>query len=803
MRKTASHGIAKSIRQTILLVVCSVFLGSAAYAQNGGSGNTSSCTVTGLRLTISTADDDLRGGKDNLNIIVYFSGGAYQLAPNVNHGQNWPNNSTDTIAINLNRPVPPNEILGLRLIHIPDGGFNLNVSPELATLAAPFVIAEAFQSPDNWNMGDIEIAAIGNGFGATIGHHGFHRFTGSDPALSISVQAPANICPARPNEGIGVLNPGSSGLHSVTGAGSKYGELTNQDVVRMAKAGVPDSAIIASIRSSQPKFDLSPGALIALKHEGVSPNIQEVMRERSLNGGNQPAGAATGMLNGGSKADELSPQPYPPKARTNTSLKGATPKWATVKPGLKLGPPKTGSKIVNSRATQLSMPILSALQTQRQAANTEATTMKTVSVQSQAQPGVVGPSQPTTLNGGARTLLPAMQSPARTAVSGGSAPSSTQIQTKAAAPSTLAVQKNPSVGAVGPSQTMSASGSPSLTGAASATGTLLPQTSSLNQPANGNGSGASSSNGGTLSSISHLNPAVYGNGIVLACSTDPTMRIMNVSGSSSPGTFTPIDQYNFYTITGCSFGNTGPNAKVYIYKGSSFHEEFQIQEWHDNWIKLNLDPTLSGVLDQDSLTLVVQRADGMQASKGGFSFYAARSRVQLASIPNSDFSLYRFSLYNTSDWQDLYTSPASQTDGWGFGGMTAEVLWGDPDLTYATNGKFLTSANTPPSGTDIYDFSHLQPGFAPTDASISWQNGDCSPVGGTLFTNGNFSGQFNGSQLWITWQGQNCKNVDCGTGGFGSIDCFGNIIPLTNYAIDVWVDGPRGVDPWTGLPTRP
>lgn len=811
MRKRASHSIGKSIRRVMVLITCAVLLGSAARAQNGG-GNTSSCTVTALRLTISTADDDLRGGQDNLNIIVYFSGGGYQLAPNVNHGHNWPNNSTDTIAINLNRPVSPSGILGLRLIHIPDGGFNLSISPELATLAAPFVIAEAFQSPDNWNMGDIEIAAIGNGFSAQIGHHGFHRFTGSDPALSIPVQAPATSCGStKPSGGIGVLTPGSSGLRPVAGGGSKYGALTNDDVVRMAKAGVPESAIIASIRTNPPKFDLSPSARTALKQAGVSQNIQEVMRERVLGNQSQPAGAATGSSSAGNSANDLNSQAYPPKGKTSTSVnttrsqpaasgKGGAPQWASLKPGLKVGPPKTGTKVVNSNATQASMPILSALQTQRQASNTEANAMKMAAVQAPGPAGAVGQSQSATLNGGTRTLLPAVQTPTRTATNGAGTSTSPQIQTRAASPSRT-VQKNPSVGAVGPSQTLSASGSPSVTGSPSATGTLLPQTSSLSQPANSNSSGGSSSGGGTLSSIAHLNPAINGNGVVLACSTDPAMRIMNVSGSSSPGTFTPIDQYNFYTITGCSFGNTGPNAKVYIYKGGSFHEEFQIQEWQDNWIKLNLDPTLSGLLDQDGLTLVVQRADGTQASKGGFSFYAARLRVQLSSIPTADFGLDKLTLYNTSDWQDWYNSPASQTDGWGFGGMTAEVQWNDPDFIWPRNSKFMTSANTPPSGTDIYDLSHLQPGFAPTDASISWQTGDCSGTGGTFFTNGNFSGQFNGSQLWITWQGQGCENITCGTGGLFSTDCFG--FPTTNYAIDVWVEGPRGVDPWTGQPTKP
>lgn len=286
------------------------------------------------------------------------------------------------------------------------------------------------------------------------------------------------------------------------------------------------------------------------------------------------------------------------------------------------------------------------------------------------------------------------------------------------------------------------------------------------------------------------------NTVVLTCAHDPAMRILNVSGSYFPATFTTITKYNFYTITGCSFGNPGSNAKVYIYKGATFHQEFQIQQWNDNGIQLNLDPNLTGVLDQDNLTLVVQRADGQQASKTGFKFYAAREKRLLSRIPRQFFGLDKLTTTNTSSWTGTYNSPASQTDGWGFSGMTSEVQW-DEGLPFV-KGNF-DSADLPSPGTDIYGLSHLQPGFTPTDASISWQNADCSNDGGTLVTSGNFGGQFmSNGDLWITWQGQNCKNVSCGNGGLFSTDCFTS--PFTNYGLDVWVEGPRGVDPWTGLP---
>jgi hypothetical protein len=287
------------------------------------------------------------------------------------------------------------------------------------------------------------------------------------------------------------------------------------------------------------------------------------------------------------------------------------------------------------------------------------------------------------------------------------------------------------------------------------------------------------------------------NTTALTCAHEPGMKILNVSGSSFPATFTPIQQYNFYTITGCSFGNIGPNAKVYIYKGSVFHEEFRVQEWHDNWINLNLDPNLTGLGDQDNLTLVVQRADGRQASKGGFKFHAARTELLLRDIPRRYFSLDKFNPVNMSSWKDTYNSPASGTDGYGFGRMSAEVQWFDPNMSFMKSN--FDTANAPHAGTDIYDFSHLQPGFVPTGASLEWQDAECGYASGTLTTTGIFGARWQtGNQLWVNWRGQNCRDMKCGNAF--EPDCFEQ--PLTNYGLDVWVEGPRGVDPWTGLPTK-
>ncbi|MHB8486453.1 MAG: hypothetical protein ACYDCM_12110 [Candidatus Acidiferrales bacterium] len=329
--------------------------------------------MTRIRLRIVTGGDDLRGGKDNLNIQILFAGGrAPQVALNVNKSQNWPNNSTNTVDIPLNQPVPPNQIMGLRLIHIADGGFNFNSLPSVLTPAAPWEIPQAFLSPDNWDMSLLQVAAIGPGVGARIAGHGFNRFTGSNPVLTVAAHVPANACGSgRPTgnsggasggAGSGLnagLNPGGSGLHSVTGGtgtGSRYGRNVTGVVPGPPMQGGTQpwrkNRIVTQALARAVPVGPKPSAPSGFTN-GIDSTLIGLLRRQSaathallpaFTGGVRPAGTPTGgpaggtllagganqnptllnrpggasqsstMLNGGStKADDLSPQPYPPK----------------------------------------------------------------------------------------------------------------------------------------------------------------------------------------------------------------------------------------------------------------------------------------------------------------------------------------------------------------------------------------------------------------------------------------------------------------------------------------------------------
>ena len=81
--------------------------------------------------------------------------------------------------------------------------------------------------------------------------------------------------------------------------GTQPGGITNADVIKMVKAGLPDSAIVASIQSGQPRFDLSPDGLLALHQAGVSQHVLDVMM---ADGSAKPGatGSGNGVSAGGS-----------------------------------------------------------------------------------------------------------------------------------------------------------------------------------------------------------------------------------------------------------------------------------------------------------------------------------------------------------------------------------------------------------------------------------------------------------------------------------------------------------------------
>jgi len=163
-----------------------------------------SCTVGLLNLRITTGNDDLRGGKNNLDVEVHFANGDMQTATNVNKGANWPNHSVNVVGVSLTHLVAPSEIKQIRLVHSAQAGYQapsgrqgaLSASPITGPGLGPIYAAEGVQSQDNWDMTELQAFGLGKGVNVPIASAGFHRFTGSNPALDINAQ-PEVGCPAR------------------------------------------------------------------------------------------------------------------------------------------------------------------------------------------------------------------------------------------------------------------------------------------------------------------------------------------------------------------------------------------------------------------------------------------------------------------------------------------------------------------------------------------------------------------------------------------------------------------------------
>ena len=111
--------------------------------------------VSKIAFTFLTGNDDLRGGKDNLDITIHFADGTNQSEPNVNHSERWPDGSTKGAEVLLNRAVTMDQIKSISLSDTFTGG----------------------SGGDNWNMNSMQADAWVGPTYHTIAQYGFHRFS--------------------------------------------------------------------------------------------------------------------------------------------------------------------------------------------------------------------------------------------------------------------------------------------------------------------------------------------------------------------------------------------------------------------------------------------------------------------------------------------------------------------------------------------------------------------------------------------------------------------------------------------------
>lgn len=279
--------------------------------------------------------------------------------------------------------------------------------------------------------------------------------------------------------------------------------------------------------------------------------------------------------------------------------------------------------------------------------------------------------------------------------------------------------------------------------------------------------------------LSPVSPLANPNLAAVALCHGPT--ISTVNGQASGASFTPVADSNVSIIQGCGFGDQ--QGSVHLYGPFATPTvNLTVQFWSDTAIIAAMDPNLSGELDHfGNVTLVVAPANGPQVQAKGLNFHAAYAELQLTTMPQSQANLQTIldaAGQNTVSVNfyapSVFTNP----------GATTEVLRQD-------SGRF-------GSGTDSFNFNQLSPGFY-VDQAMFWHSDmtqdECSAIFGvttqvTMYTDGNWNATWNdaGNAIRVATQERHCHATLAGLSS--------NDWSSSDYAIAVWVNGPRGVDPW-------
>src|SRR5512147_633277 len=83
---------------------------------------------------------------------------------------------------------------------------------------------------------------------------------------------------------VGLALPGATSLAQEV--------LTNDSVIQMVKAGLPEAVVIGKIKSTSSKFDLKTDSLVSLKKAGVSDKVLEAMVAAGSGAGSAPTTGA-------------------------------------------------------------------------------------------------------------------------------------------------------------------------------------------------------------------------------------------------------------------------------------------------------------------------------------------------------------------------------------------------------------------------------------------------------------------------------------------------------------------------------
>ena len=280
-----------------------------------------------------------------------------------------------------------------------------------------------------------------------------------------------------------------------------------------------------------------------------------------------------------------------------------------------------------------------------------------------------------------------------------------------------------------------------------------------------------------------------GTGGVLSGATFPLRScfdpvVTTVNGRAHGAVFTPRLGDNHFRIEGCGFGTKPGEARLVPRSGvASLEAEMrpialQLEgsgAWTETEIDVRLDPRLTGLPDLTTV-LVVRLADGREVKVDGCHFVAVRGEpVPMKTVSASWVKLSATTVASGPIRQLEYLSPpahGAELPSTALG-MSALVVRSDP-------GPFA-------DGTDVYDFSGLNPGWVVESVQLQRYSIDCPGDITRASQSGDWSTSFDARGFTLKWT---------------SSTCFSFIPPMfrfsmnwSEYAVKVWVAGPIGTEP--------
>ena len=255
--------------------------------------------------------------------------------------------------------------------------------------------------------------------------------------------------------------------------------------------------------------------------------------------------------------------------------------------------------------------------------------------------------------------------------------------------------------------------------------------------------------------------------------------VHSVNNVTSGASFSPDTQYNAYIIDGCNFGSDPGAVHLFGAFNNPSQMTFSIDSggWNDQQLYLHLNPNISGELDNNNVTLVIQRADGVTSHIGGFKFVAARDTQNpflLTYVPQAVVTLGP-------------SLPLNSGQSFGTGSSNLSSLY------VGRSAQKLFSA-----GHDSFDFTKMLPGFVVWDVQHDYsdqikQYQEAPPRNWSKWDWarwGSWNTQFDSNGIrvdyevdYLNWQ------VFVGTEDWNDY--------MSEYSLRIWIVGPRGVtNPW-------